>query len=812
MGHTANCAGVGVRPRLVDLLESRSQGRLALLSAPAGWGKTRVVRDWAARSERPVAVVAAATQGLVAPALVDLAAVGVVAVDEADPVGSPMSTSVIDRLLSELPPEVSVVASRRAPWPARIRAGVPGLVGSIEQPELAFTADETRALLGEVADWSGTGQAVDDLIALTSGWVTGLVFAALRARDLGMSDVVEMVEHARRDIGGYLNDAVLDRLTAPERAFVTETSLLRLLDPRVCDVARGRSDSAMFLARLHRRGVVAGVELPGRSVYELHRLLHQHLRERFLNNDPAGARAAAARASGWYLEHDRVENALEQHARVSDWDAILDLVGRYGARLFEHGVRHDTVRLIQSVPVTDRTTDQQLLEYAFMQVWAGHGRAVETSLDRVSSDPGAQMVANMIRAALVRHHLPARVARRAAQSVIDAYQSGVRSTPDIFGITSAEYLRINALHNRGVATWIEGDIRAARSDLESAVHPRPEYGPWIVRGVGAIAALEAHAGRLRIAETHAREALEAAETFGMQRHKSLGDSLLALARVERERNRLVTAEVHLTRGRAIADHYREPTTLLQIETEAALLGLANGTPHTALQRLQEWLRIYDAAPISRFHQIAQATEARLLLAMDQPDKAARSLPDDPETDPDCSAVAIHLALLEHQPDRAARILDAWPQLDERRSRLEHQLWRAVYLYRRGERSAALTGLDEILPEATADGHVRLFIDGGPLVRDLLRAALPTRREQVAPLMNAWGDPAVGRSGAPGDEITVRELQVLRFLPTRLSARDIAARLYISNNTLKTHLRNIYRKLDVNDRDQAAHEAERLGLA
>ncbi|HEX4819911.1 MAG TPA: hypothetical protein VFV00_06860, partial [Acidimicrobiales bacterium] len=516
------------------MLESRARGRLTLISAPAGWGKTSVVREWAARSERAVAVVAGDGQGLVGPAVVDLSRMGVVAVDEADPVGSPMSTAVVDRLLSELPPEVSVVASRRAPWPARIRAGVPGLVGWITQPEIAFTAEEIRDLLGEVLGWSGTGQAVDDLLALTDGWVTGLLFAAFRARDRGTSDVVEMVDYARRDIGDYLDDEVLDPLTSPERAFVTETSLLRLLDPRVCDVARGRSDSAMFLARLQRRGVLAGVELPGRSAYEFHRLLHQHLRARFLGTDLAGARAAAARTSVWYLEHDRVENALEQHARVSDWDAILDLVGRYGARLFEHGVRHDTVRFMQSVPLTDRTTDQQLLEYAFMQIWAGHGRAVVASLDRVSSDPGAQMVANMIRAALVRHHLPARVARRAAQSVLDAYQTGVRSTPDVFGITSAEYLRINALHNRGVATWFEGDIRAARADLEGAVHPRPEYGPWIVRGVGAIAALEAYAGRLRIADTHAREALEAAKVFGMQRHKSLGDSLLALARVERE--------------------------------------------------------------------------------------------------------------------------------------------------------------------------------------------------------------------------------------------------------------------------------------
>ncbi|HEX4820753.1 MAG TPA: LuxR C-terminal-related transcriptional regulator, partial [Acidimicrobiales bacterium] len=285
------------------------------------------------------------------------------------------------------------------------------------------------------------------------------------------------------------------------------------------------------------------------------------------------------------------------------------------------------------------------------------------------------------------------------------------------------------------------------------------------------------------------------------------------ARVERERNRLVTAEVHLTRGRAIADHYREPTTLLQIETEAALLGLANGTPDAALRRLREWLHVYDTAPISRFHTIAQATEARLLLAVYQPDKAAACLPDQPETDPDCSAVAIHLALLERDPDRAAWILDAWPQLDERRPRLEHELWRAVYLYRQGERVAALTGLDEILPEATADGHVRLFIDNGPLVHDLLRAALPTRREQLAPLINAWGDPAVAQGGgAPDDELTLRELEVLRFLPTRLPARDIAARLYISNNTLKTHLRNIYRKLDVSDRDHVVDKAERLGLA
>jgi LuxR family maltose regulon positive regulatory protein len=168
-------------------------------------------------------------------------------------------------------------------------------------------------------------------------------------------------------------------------------------------------------------------------------------------------------------------------------------------------------------------------------------------------------------------------------------------------------------------------------------------------------------------------------------------------------------------------------------------------------------------------------------------------------------------------DRAtARDLIAgwWPEGTELRDILPRGIWASVVEYLDGDRRSAVARLGALLPVFEREGHVRILVDSLPfsanLLRELNRVEQSELLERVlaAKVTSISVDPDSG----PTESLSERELGIIRYLPTRLSTVEIAAQLYISRNTLKTHLRSIYRKLGVSGRDEAVRRADELGLA
>jgi LuxR family maltose regulon positive regulatory protein len=175
---------------------------------------------------------------------------------------------------------------------------------------------------------------------------------------------------------------------------------------------------------------------------------------------------------------------------------------------------------------------------------------------------------------------------------------------------------------------------------------------------------------------------------------------------------------------------------------------------------------------------------------------------------------VQVAVARHDLDAAAAHLARWrPGPSDPGAQRERELWAAILAAEAGDRRAARQRAGRLVAGAEAEGHVRLFLDAGrpaeqllrdlhhaspsPYLRRLLEAASLPRQAAAAP-------------GHPG--LSDRELEVVRYLPTTLSNTEIAARLYVSVNTLKTHLRAIYRKLGVTTRQAAIRRAEEEGLA
>ena len=176
---------------------------------------------------------------------------------------------------------------------------------------------------------------------------------------------------------------------------------------------------------------------------------------------------------------------------------------------------------------------------------------------------------------------------------------------------------------------------------------------------------------------------------------------------------------------------------------------------------------------------------------------------------------VRIALALHDLTEARRLLGHWPDQPEPRARLAFTLWQAAVDSEAGDEKQALLGLRSVIDELEQEGQVGLFFNIGPPIVPPLRALFrvdpsPFLREVLDhPRLGAEAEAAF--NDPLGDQLTTQEMVVLAYLPSWLSNSAIAEQLGISINTVKTHLKHIYRKLDAADRKQAVEIAERLGL-
>jgi LuxR family maltose regulon positive regulatory protein len=294
------------------------------------------------------------------------------------------------------------------------------------------------------------------------------------------------------------------------------------------------------------------------------------------------------------------------------------------------------------------------------------------------------------------------------------------------------------------------------------------------------------------------------------------DARLASACVCRERGELRRADEHLTEAYAIATRTRRPIALAIHALERALWYLAAGHPQRGIAVIDRVRLGGEPSPPPMIERRLRAVEVKLLLALGDAEGARSTLEAGIRASRlELPEASVHVAVAGHDLDSARIELDRWHLDDgaDPRARLERELWATHIEYQTGNRRLALRRASALVSEAEVEGHVRLFLDAGPPAVRLLHALNRTASTPyLSRLVRCAGPGAPTRSSAASTGLSRRELEIVRYLPTPLSSAEIAAQLYISLNTLKTHLRTIYRKLGVEGRAQAIHRAEILGIA
>jgi LuxR family maltose regulon positive regulatory protein len=369
--------GLVPRPRLVDRLTEALAGELTVVCAPAGFGKTALLADWARRSDRPVAWLSldaadndpvrfwrhvAAALGSARPgaaerltallgpppgsvevavaALVnELAAasdVVVLVLDDYHLIESPAVHESVMFLLEHLPTGLRLAITCRADPPlplARLRAG--GELAELRAGELRFTQEEAAALLREAAGTGLPEDAVAPLAARTEGWAAGLQLAGLSLR--GQQDVASFVAAftgSHRYVLDYLAEEVLDRQPEGVRAFLLETSVLSRLCGPLCDAVTGRGGSQRLLEAIERANLFLTPLDEVRGWWRYHPLFADLLRARLAQEQPERLPGLHRAAAAWCEQRGLADDAVRHALAAGDagWAARL-VEGHIGATL-----------------------------------------------------------------------------------------------------------------------------------------------------------------------------------------------------------------------------------------------------------------------------------------------------------------------------------------------------------------------------------------------------------------------------------------------------------------------------------------------
>ncbi len=757
-------------------------------------------------------------------------------------------------LLEHLPPQVHVVLGSRVDPDlplARLRAR--GDLVEVRAADLRFTRDEVSAYLNDSAGLNLTGRDIAVLAERTEGWIAALQLAALSMR--GRQDVTAFIDGfagGDRYIVDYLVEEVLARQPDDVRSFLVQTSILDRLTGPLCDAVTGHRGGKAMLEALDRANLFVVALDDNRRWYRYHQLFADVLKTHLPEEHHGQVAELHRRASHWYDAEGEASPAVRHALACGDVDHAAELVERAIPEL-QRTRQEATIRswlnelpdeAVQVRPVLASGFVGALMTMGEFDDAARRLRDVETWLEAGDVDgagtsggsPGMLVVDEKQLARLpgvVELHWAglALVAGDAAGTHRHAQLAIARAAPD------DHVTRAGAAALSGLASWGAGDLRRAYDRYSACVDGLSQAG-HIADVLGCTITL----GDLLITQGRLSDALAAYERALVLATRQPGvlrgtaDMYVGISQIALERGDLPAAEAYLQRSHDLGEHLGLPQNPYRFRVATARVRHAQGDLASAVDLLADAQRVYtgDFSPNVR---PVPALRARMLAAAGRVDEAlAWAVENHLSVDDDLSyvheyehitlarvLVAQYRAQRSEPTERAAsglleRLLVEAERGERTGSVIEILVLQAVTNHARGEVSAAVSTLERAAALAEPEGHVRVFTEDGPPMVALLRLLAEKRPTWIYArrLLAAATPPQPGPSTEPVagrvvDPLSERELQVLHLLATDLDGPDVARRLVVSLNTLRTHTRNIYAKLGVNNRRAAVRRAGELNL-
>jgi LuxR family maltose regulon positive regulatory protein len=754
-------------------------------------------------------------------------------------------------LVEHLPPQFRlVIASRADPALPLARLRARRELVEIRAADLRFTLDEAAAYLNEVMGLALTPLDITALEGRTEGWIAALQLAALSMQ--GRDDVAGFIAGFAGDdryIVDYLVGEVLQRQPENIQRFLLHTSILHRLNGSLCDAVTGQDGGRAMLEALDR-GNLFLVPLDDRRLwYRYHHLFADVLRARLLDEQRDRIHELHRRASDWYARDGDRSAAIGHALDGEDFERAADLIEMAARPAFQARQEATFRRWLEALP-EELFRVRPVLAMALVAVHMVNGdvEGVEARLQDIEQclaaaaatpDPDGGSTAMVVVDHELFGRLPNQIAvYRAGQALLlgDAAGTITHARQALELAAADDHLgRGSAAALLALAHWTQGDLDAAQrgytdalASLEKAGHLSDALGLSL-----ALADVLIAQGRLREAMGTYRRGLRAAAEQSPLVLRGAADMHVGISGLLREHNDLEGAQEHLRSAADLGEKAGLPQNPYRSRVELARIRQAQGDLAGAEELLDEAELVYagdyspDVRPVAASRARVHLAQGRVGEALGWVHERQLSATDTLSYLHEFEHITLARALLAgetaERPDGPtgeatrllARLLTAARDGHRTGSVIEILVLQALDDQARGDMSAALAALEEALTLGQPEGYVRVFLDEGPPMTALLRAAEKQgRAREYARHVLASATPGVRtRPVQRGlvEPLSERELQVLRLLRTELSGPDIARELTVSLNTIRTHTKSIYAKLGVNNRRAAVRRAEELDL-
>ncbi len=863
------------RPRLSQRLDEglRPDHKLTLVSAPVGFGKTTLLGAWlrgidaavgwlsldendndlvrflrylgAALAQAvpdlsapPVEATPAAKEAVLVPLLNQLSGLSApvaLVLDDYHLIANTDIDEALVFLIDHAPPTLHLVVATRADpsfplprWRARQQ------LIEIRADDLRFTRAETAEFLETSLDLTLDSRDLDALDARAEGWIAALQLAVLSMR--GQQDVsafVQALSGSHRYVLDYLVEEVLQQQSPAVRAFLLRTAILERLSAALCAaVLDGDETSArQRLEQIERANLFLLPLDNERRWYRYHRLFRDFLQARLELEEPGLVPGLHRRAALWHAAAGSTGDAVHHALAAGDHDLAATLIaGAYPAML-QRGEVATLKRWVEALPASLRRSDPALmLAHAWTRVVTMDLEDMEDCLAElehlVATHPD---ISPEDRAAGQGEVLTIRASRAFAlgemESTVQYAEQALAHLPEEDGV-----LRSVVAQNLGHAHSFLGEMEAASAAYREAISQGRRSGNHFLAfsamlNLGEIQRLQ---GRWREAEALYREALAWAARHGAQPLDGLAHVGLGL--ICWDRWDLAQARHHLHIGidlsRQIGAYPVEATAASALACLAEHEGGGEEEAQNWRERALALAHRLDYAEAAGF---AVLLEAQCHIAHGDREALAHWLAQrQPLAQPSRDLRALETQVVTH----ARLVLDdargALAGLARVREQAESAGWtqrlvealvlEALAHEALDERGQALTRLGHALDLGQPAGFVRPFVEAGrplhPLLLELAAAAPSAEQRAFVETILAALDVPIELplpAAALVEPLSERELEVLRLLPTELTTAEIAERLFISYHTARTHLKNIYGKLDAHSRHEAVTRAQDLNL-
>jgi len=759
---------------------------------------------------------------------------------------------IVAFLLERLPESAHLMISGRVdPLLPLARLRARGQMTELHASDLRFTPEETVAFLKDVM---GLDLSADDFSALegiTEGWIAALQLAALSMRERkDVSAFIRSFSGSHRDVFDFLAEEVLERQPEGVQTFLLETSILDSLSGLLCDALTGRNDGQRMLERLEKENLLVVPLDDNRVWYRYHHLFADFLCSRLERERPERLALLHLPASEWYEENALVAAAVRHALSAGDHERVARLMERgVGQTWWYHGEVVTLLGWLRKLP------KEAMLHRPLLLVWyaaalmlvgrfegvesllreaegvigvAGEGQGEESRLGAKKADPQHVLAT----AAAVRS-LHARI-QGDPRDAIEQARRALALLPE------------DSLDPRPFAALCLAEAYRAADDLEAANTTFAEAAELgraaghdyiALTAMGSLAYLRMAQGRLREAEETLRQALRFAAERGAELLPAVGRVRIGMGELLYERDDLDASERELALGTELVERAGELEILVRGQVGLSRArrprGDTEGTHKLAHE--VERLALDSGAPQA----ILSATlwKARLHLMRGELQAAASDLErasnvgDAPRSTRESERISLaRLLIAREDHDEALQLLDHVRETaeaaDRRGSVIEILTLKALALRAKDEKTRAIGIMGQALALGQPEGYVRTFVDEGPAMGILLSETveawerglrdpankLPMHylRKLTAVLERDASGATLPAVGLP-EPLSERELEVLQLIAAGKPNRRIAAELFVSVGTVKTHINNANRKLDAHSRTQALARARELNL-